>query len=83
MKHMEFYPVRPGSHGGFGGLHRHFRGFSRQTQNDVGHHIQPCRLQPPDSIEIHLVFIAPAERADGIRMDGLQPQLHADGLFRI
>ena len=80
MEQMEFDAVGPGGHGGPGGLHHHGRVLPRQAQDDMGHHFDARRLQPPHRIEIHFGGIAPADILGSGFLDGLQAQLHGNGL---
>ena len=77
---MEFDTVRTGCHHLTGGFLHHFPCFPGKPQNDVGHHLDPGFLQPVHRIEIHACGIAPADVPGSGLVDGLQPQLHGDGL---
>ncbi len=83
MEQVKFDAVRAGFHRRPGGFYGHLGSFPGKAKDHVGDYVDICRLQMLYGIEIDLVFISPADIADGFRVDGLQSQLHGHGLYAV
>ena len=79
MEQVEFDSVGAGFYCRGGGCGGHFCRFSRQAQNDVGHHFQSRILQPAHRVKIDLVAVTSADVGNGCFMDRLQTQFHRHG----
>ena len=80
MKELELHTVCPGMPDVGGRLPDHLRALARQTDDHVHDHLKPGGLEPPYRIVKYRQRVATADIPGCLRVDGLKPQLHPDGL---